>query len=199
MTSPLLASEAMLSKSDLETGDTATLAQRILPASVAAQVLSHELQDKPLILASDTPAYGAIRFFLRPSLAGEGVCRRDTRYVNLKKATSTQDLYQFEHLVRPAQIRLAINDDCNNVPDAAFGWLRSDHDEKDAVAMLQELAAIQNQARPHGRLPSQVECKSLLPHGDPCQAGTLEVVRNLRLDRIFAIESEQEAGGGTTT
>ncbi len=190
---PVHASQTSLSESDLETWDTATLAQRLLPANVATQALSHELQDKPLILASDTATYGAIRFFLRPSPAAKGICRRDTHYVSLKQLAHGDTLYQPESPGSLAQPQLAISDDCGEVPDSAFGWLRSAHDEQDAVAMLQELVVIQDQARRHGRLVLQVECKPLLPHDNPCQAGTLQVVRNLRLDRIFAIESDRES------
>jgi len=192
---PLLASQAGLSKSDLEIGDTLALARHLLPANMAAQVASHELQDKPPILAGDTPVHKAIRFFLRPSTAAKGICRRDTYYVSLEQPSPDNGLYRSQGPAAASRTQLAISGDCAKAPDSAFGWLRSARDEEGAVAALQKLVSIQDQTRRHDRLPLQVECRSLISRSDPCEAGMLEVVRNLRIDRIFAIESDSNSAG----
>lgn len=187
----LSAGEARLAARDLETGHAAGLALALLPPEVAGQIVSHQLHDKPRILSGDAPAYGAVRFFLRPSPAAAGICRRDTYYVSLRNEAPGS--YRPESPVTGPNAQLAVGDDCDHVPDAAFGWVQSVRHEEDAIDLLQDLMAIQRRARDAGTLPIRAACRSELPHEDPCEPGVLEVVRALPLDRIHLIEPDRDS------
>lgn len=184
---------------ELKNASTAELARRVLGSDLAPAAVSHRLEDRHLVLASDTPGYGAIRFFMRPATAAEGICRRDTWYVPVQRMADDADSpYRTGDAHGPTP-QLAIAADCTAAPDTAFGWYSSNRPIEQAIAVLAYLMAIQQQAREGAELPFSVTCRSTLPmHSDnPCQPDALQVLRTLPLDHLLSITFDRGVASGS--
>lgn len=193
---PLSAGSVQLALGELEDAPTATLAPEVLHSDLLPEVASHRLEARPRSLASDATAYGAIRFFMRPSGATAGICRRDTWYVPLQQRVHrTGSVYNVGDAQGPT-VQLAIADDCAAVPDNAFGWYQSHRPVEDAVEVLAKMMVIQQQVRQGMAPPFGVECLSSLPDTDPCGAGALQVLRTLPLDRLLSIDFDNGRASG---
>ena len=194
---PLAAAGAQVSVHTLESAPTVELARTLLGSDVVPSVASHRLENRPIILASDVPTYGAVRFFMQPVKATQDICRRDTWFIPLKRsATHESGPYASDARVGPT-VQLAVTDDCATAPDAAFGWYQSRRPVEDAIEALTYLVAIQRQARQGNALPFEVDCRSTLPGVDPCKEGALQVLRTLPLDRLLSIDFDRGIANGT--
>ncbi|MFT3669262.1 MAG: hypothetical protein QM795_11950 [Pseudoxanthomonas sp.] len=194
---PTAASDARLTSGELARAPTVELADRVLGRDLAAEAVTHLLEDRPRILDSDRHAHGAIRFFMRPVEVAQGVCRRDTWYVPLKPTPHFDgDGYLAGDAMGPTP-QLAIADDCASAPDLAFGWYPSRRPIGDAVDVLTRVRAFQQRLRQGEALPFEVECSSTLPGTDPCEPGAAEVLRSLPLDRLLSVEFDRAIASGT--
>lgn len=187
-----------LAPGELKNASTTELAQRVLDSDLAPSAVSHRLEDRHLVLASDTPGYGAIRLFMRPATAADGIRQRDTWYVPLQRMVDRADSpYRTGEAQGPTP-QLAIAADCTAAADAAFGWYSSNRPIEQAIAVLAYLMAIQQQAREGAELPFSVTCRSTLPvpSDDPCQPGALQVLRTLPLDHLLSITFDRGVASG---
>lgn len=168
---------------------TPALAARLLPRSLASQVVSHRA-DYVRSGSGQSGREWGIQFFTAAQPSAPGVCHRQSYRVNsdARGQLRTNRRYQ---VISNDQIALA--DQCNGLADSRFAYVQAGVPLRSAQTALLQLQAFQQLAQRGSRTGFSIRCTSY--DQSHCDGGSVQQFSALPLDRIFLIEPARGGGG----
>lgn len=178
-----------LTMGEARAGDVATLAQRLLPPSVAARVAGGRVDPMRMV-----PNTWSVRLWEAPTVAGADQCWRTAYSATLAPAGGEGAEVSDSTPVEPPIVNVLI-DIATTYPEPATaegcaaldeGWAPTQRQDAEATGrMMARLTDAVDRAGRYGRLPFELSCEA--PEGDGSCVNARRALATLPLDRLIGV------------